>query len=1733
MPDPAQPERFLDFLARGVADGGFGTDDALAAVVPLMAQVLGAHGRGLVAPLRGLQHLAVHHGELGFHEAAAHPPLRNPAALHALQEAPSRGVAVVGSARVTADLDATELQVDWLEVGDPAEELTHPVYLPGYVSWEHHLGHHDELTDIFSLGLLLASVACGLDFTDPEALAAFAQMRPRLHQAAPHLHPVVATLIVRMTERNRHARPQELAALLTQLEHYREQGVDTPLDFSADARFHGAAPDGKRAIILTHLRDRLFEISRRNRLVYFRPTLQSCNLTEASVPLLLDIRNIKPHHLCYYHPELAATLAKGKELNLGTYLRFDDAPYLPAALDRIRQEAARDRKEFGFAQLRLALVFLRWHNLKETPEERIHSPLLLLPVELTKKKGVRDTYVLQPLGTLAEVNPAVRFHLKELYDLTLPEEVDLADPTSLDAFYALLAAQITASEPGITLTKIDQPQIDLIYERARQRLNAFNRRLRLAGGPAPAARAVDYSYRREDYAPLGLQLFLRKVRPAPSPFDDLVHERPQPRHPLLMGDPPAPAVTERTHYALRAGSVDNPYVWDFDLCAVTLGNFNYRKMSLVRDYARLLESATDNPAFDAVFSLQPKERFAEDTPPPAPRDLHLIVPSDPTQTQAIARARSGHCYIIQGPPGTGKSQTITNLIADYAARGGRVLFVCEKRAAIDVVYHRLRQQGLDRLAVLIHDSQTDKKAFIADLRAGYDLVQQSAWSGTLEEERAAALTDLERELGILRHFSVAMSAHNEQAGTALRALFHRLVELRGEIPALSPLAQELVPHYHVWRDYGAVVRRLLETLRELGEPPVFAEHPLRHLHADAVRADVPLASIQTALTQAQTLLARIQETLAAGGLSPDRWDSLDALLALAGYLAAIRAWTEHRPLRLVDPTTPEAKACERLVKEYETRRKRLEKAQRATTYWREKLSPADTEAALAGARALEPSLLRFVTPAWYRLHRVVAAHYDFTRHAVRPPLVKLLEGLAAEHQAAQAFAEAEEQVTATYGGASVPELLEALDALRRQLQAVPPPVRDFHAALLVQATPEAPVRALTPLQEDVEALMSALQSFLTEPQGRSLTGLRAELAAVEAGLAHFHDLQPDLLALGAVPASLDRALRTLPVTGEALEAAMAAKTLDDVYRTDRTVQRFDGRLLERHRAALEAAYTRWMRLNGAGIVEAVGRHAQARIHLSSQPAAQLTPEQKLFKARYVRGRRDLEHEFGKTVRFKSIRDLVEGDSGEVVFDLKPIWLMSPVSVADTLPLQADHFDVVIFDEASQIRLEEAVPALFRARQVIVVGDEMQLPPTNFFAAGRSEDEGVLIDDGGELVEYALSADSLLSHASRNLPATLLGWHYRSREEALISFCNNAFYRGELLTVPDRALPAADIGELRVAEPADVRRGCDALLDRGVSFHYLPAAVYAKRCNVREADYIAGLVHALLTRETGMSLGIVAFSEAQQGEIEAALARRGADDPDFRNRLETEMEREDDGQFCGLFVKNLENVQGDERDVIILSVCYGRDPTGRLLMNFGPINQAGGEKRLNVIFSRARRHMVVVSSLRHTDITNEYNDGANCLRHYLEYAAAVSCGDAATARRVLHTLSPARAGTADAQGRDAVIAGLQAALSARGYLVDAHVGQSQFRCDLAVRRPGEPAYRLGILVDTAAHYATPNLLERYLLRPGILTAFGWQIAFVLSKDWFHAPDDVVARLEGMLGDSTTDGREEPPQRGASS
>jgi hypothetical protein len=1681
------------------------TDDVLVLMLPLLRQVAALHAAGRVAVLDSEGVVVGADGALALRRPEGSAPRIALDAIARVQPQQGSGLNIIGALQLGHAEDGRAEAADLALQQDGGAPVERPVYLAGPASWEQALGHHDEITDVFLLGMTLAALACGLDFARFEELEEFVRHRRNLFALQERLHPVLAAVIVDMTELNRHQRATDVEALAERLRTWRDQPLGLDVERTlAGAR--GAAP--RRSAVLEHLRDRLFDLSRRNRLLYFRPTANTVNLTVASVPLMLQVERIEAGQICTWGGAFADEVTAGKPVALQRWLRFEDQPYLPGALDHLIADTRRDRAEFGFTNLRLVVAFLRWHDLKETPDERIVTPLLWLPVELVRRKGVRDQYVLQTTDAEAEFNPVLRHQLAQLYDIRLPEKVDLAK-TGIGAIHADLLAQIRSSEPSVELRLVDKAAIRLVRQKALQRLQQYQRRRPGAALARPAG-LPPYSYAQDDYRPLGRALYERWVRPSPLPQRFEAGAAPAPRQPQMLDS------AERQGYLLEEAE-GHRYAWDLDLTQVTLANFNYKKMSLVRDYTQLLETPAENPAFDRVFSIEPRALDASSPAALALHDQWNVVAADATQNAAVALARDGRSFIIQGPPGTGKSQSITNLIADYAGRGKRVLFVCEKRAALDVVYSRLKQSGLDALCCLIHDSQSDKKAFIADLKACYeDWIARPHDGLALDAARAALLDLIGAQQQRIEAFEAEVGGGHAAISGSVRALLRRVAALAPP-PEVSGLQRSRLPELAAWDLQAGLAQRLHRFMQERFGLASLAAHPFARLGAQLLagrdaytHAEDLCVRGEAALQALDALLQRAGGLLGPGmPLAPAHAVALDARRLLDSGLAA------H--LSLLDAASPARAALHEARIALDAQASALDQARLANANWREPLAPADTLAALELARRLEPSLARWLQPQWWRLRAELKKRYDFTRHAVHPGYARVLEGLVAEQQAAAALDALTAQHGRHYGVADPRAFMAALDELEHRV-AADATLRELVGRLRASPDPLAAVRAAAEAGPILATLADLARERLDLAGDTSLDALGELLRDLREALEDLPDALPLLHALHAGDPLCAALLRDVDAAPAALEALVADENLRRIERERPVLARFGGAALAQAARAVAAGQRELLALNAGAVRAALHRRFEDNVRLSATSATRLDDAGKAFKKAYALGRRELEHEFGKTMRHRSIRDLADDETGLVLRDLKPVWLMSPLSVSDTLPLASELFDVVIFDEASQIPVEEAVPALSRARQVVVVGDEMQLPPTSFFGAGGGADgEELVVEEDGERIAVNLDADSLLSQAARNLPATLLAWHYRSRHEALISFSNAAFYEGRLVTIPDRALEreGADAPPQRSDAPHAGTAGADGLMSRPVSFHRVADGVYQDRRNLPEARYIADTVRELLRRQTGMSLGIVAFSEAQQGAIEDALEALAQEDQEFGARLEREYVREDDGQFNGLIVKNLENVQGDERDIIILSICYAPGPDGRMMMNFGPINQRGGEKRLNVIFSRARHRMAVVSTIGADAITNIHNDGASALKAFLQFAQAAAAGQYERAQSVLGALNPgAGAAFARQPAPDAIRDQLARALRERGHDVQIDVGRSRFRCDLAIADPQRHGYALGILLDHPAQ-AVGDTVERYVFRPAILRSFGWQVLDLPGKDWLDDRDAVIARIEKML------------------
>jgi hypothetical protein len=1676
------------------------TGDVLGVGLPFLRQIDELHRSGSVTQLAGTGLVAYDGVALSLAPGSSAPPRRNDQVMRRLDPERSRsGVEIAHRVDVdhgVGDGDA----LTSLDVFDgEAERPDRPMFVVGHRAWEQWYDVHDELTDVHLAGQILAGYALGLDFTNPADVHQLALRHRHLLSLNPALHPVVAGVLTDMLTPDRHRRPADLATVIATLEHHRELPPDLDL---TDA--YTSAHGWQRAVLST-LRERVFDLTRRNRALYFRPTASTVSLTEASVPLLLDVNRIRPADLLTWGGTGASALRSGKPVDLEQWCRFEEAPHLAPALDTLISNERKLRAEHGQGRLQLIAAFLRWVD----PEtgEAVASPLLVTPADVTRRKGIRHRYRVQVEDTL-DVNPVVRHLFRTRFGVALPERVD-SDDASIRALVAHLEAGIRATDPSVRIELVDTPRINLIRRRAELRVDAYRRRRARAAVSHGRWRRQDHNYDHDDWRPLGLELYRRFVRPGDLPMRSLTDAPPRPRPQAMAATLPPPAGTpvrlpdevgttrEQTSYAVATGDV-NRHRWEVDLCAVTLASLGTRRTNLVRDYDHVLsldtldghdrrgdrdEQGLTTASFEAIFAPSPRRSHAT-APTPFSVDQPLVLPADAAQAEAVARAVAGESFIIQGPPGTGKSQTITNLLAGLVAEGKRVLFVCEKRAALDVVAHRLRQVGLGELVATIHDSQLDRKDVIIDLGRTYE-----AWLRDTEDEREAdrdrALRAVHEALDpVRRAFSELTDERADRA--SLTSTIERLVALRvaGVEPADGvPVGLEEA----AWRKARPIIDRVVDAAARAGHTAGLDRLAALRLSPDAVEDDA-VVSARTAGSRLLTAIAG-----AAGVLAPEPGATvghlrearpmLDRIATLNGLGVANvfdRSSGAHLDLRAANATLNDAVTAATV-------------AAVALERWSAPLEASDARSALDVARRKEGSALRFLSGAWRKVNGLVRSSYRFDLHQVEPTVTQVLTELVGWHDANDAIAVRRAALTTAYGTDDPGALLDEIERLHGNplVAALTARTADMPAATVAVA---ALADAIEPLAIESDLALAALgdlavglerTSIVDEPVLLEWSQLAGAPDAVVAAA-----LQP-----GASPDQIERAL-----LDAVIERSGGARSAIGGARLDEIVDR----VIDRYQDLLGA---------NAGMVAARARRRFLdHVELAESSMAGRPDADKAFKRSYTAGRRLLEREFQKKMRFRSIRELAAGDSGAVVRDLKPIWLMSPLSVSDTLPIDEGSFDAVVFDEASQIPVEDAVPSLFRAPQVIVVGDRMQLPPTRFFAtdAGDADDDELgiaVVDDDGHRMTVTLDADSFLTQADLALPSSTLTWHYRSRSESLIAYSNHAFYEAKLATVPDREFPAGELGEIVVGGPQDATANLDEVLARPISFHRLPYAVYDQRRNEAEADYIAELVRAVLASGTGLTIGIVAFSEAQQGEIDSALAELAAIDPDFAERLDAEQQRVEDGEYVGMFVKNLENVQGDERELIVMSVCYGPGPNGRMRMNFGPINQAGGERRLNVIFSRAKRHMAVISTIEGAAITNTHNDGAAHLARFLDYAAAESRGSNG-GDNVLRTLN-APAVDAALAGRSAVASELADRLRAAGRRVDVGVGRSNFTIDVGVR--GDDGYELGIIVDPGG----TSVETRTVAEAGVLDAFGWPINRVLVSEWWSSPDEVIARIDEAL------------------
>lgn len=999
-----------------------------------------------------------------------------------------------------------------------------------------------------------------------------------------------------------------------------------------------------------------------------------------------------------------------------------------------------------------------------------------------------------------------------------------------------------------------------------------------------------------------------------------------------------------------------------------LGIFPQAGSFLVPDYDALLAKGVGERAEGRELPMQLDEWELEITDtspsaltslsvPPRPmleKSIHTPLPMDASQEAALRAVKAGHGLVVQGPPGTGKSQLIANLMADAAASGKRVLLVCQKRAALDVVQERLRQVGMEPFLALIHDFQDDRRALYAQIAEqinqidAYRQQNNSLNAVLLERDFELESRRIDETVAELEAFKKALF-NTDECGVSAKELY-----LTTDSESSNLALADIYPQFHLANvdnfvrrltDYAAYEQRL--GLTHLWKDRVsFASFT----NADLGKADQTItrwaqwretANQQTAPLIGQPLaLAQLTDWLA------HDWE-LTALLALLDTADAEQLWEVIKQLR----RTPN-----HLL--FSTEEAKLEQLAKA---WDEALETPGPELSIhtPDLRSFRTLLADAITARsswvswqWWQmtnagkaqLQTVVSANaLDGSEPGLQTLAVKVDKRIRVEairHEAGSLLV-----------GLSLPEAPDSLRLLRRahhiveRLVAIGPLQQLPESVWQTQERFVNVVRQLLALSTTIEQQRIASSVYLTANQLAHIWQDEAFGPRLRQSLRNDFDLltEADRLQEGFSDAEQLVMERLKP-----LEPAEWVKQFDKSLRRA-WLDHLEG-LYPELRSVSSLKMAQWEQ----ALQESIQRkQALSRdillVKLREQTYRNLT----FNRLNNVVTYRDLLHQTTKKRNVWPVRKLMESFADEV-FKLVPCWLASPESISAMFPLQEGLFDLVIFDEASQCFAENGIPAIVRGKQVVVTGDNQQLRPSDLYRTRLDENEQ---DDETPI---ALEVESLLELAAQQLPQVSLLEHYRSRSLDLISFSNHHFYGDKLSLLPH-------FDEANQHEPAIRYRNV-----KGIWQH---------TTNPVEAEAVVQLLEQLQTEMPGRSIGIVTFNYPQQQLIQDML----------ESNAEVRTSALSANSASHLFVKNIENVQGDERDIIIFSIGYAPDERGRVSANFGSLNARGGENRLNVAVTRARERIYVITSLwpDQLNVADAANEGPKLLKAYLSYALNVA------------------------------------------------------------------------------------------------------------------------------------------------
>lgn len=1139
--------------------------------------------------------------------------------------------------------------------------------------------------------------------------------------------------------------------------------------------------------------------------------------------------------------------------------------------------------------------------------------------------------------------------------------------------------------------------------------------------------------------------------------------------------------TPSGYFSAVADAVSGKDRWNIDRDGMQLGFFSFAKLVMMRDL-ELARWGEGSPLTGGLVSGLLRDGF-EPAPPLFDEDANLddalppeeifhVVDADASQTKVIEEARAGRNLVVQGPPGTGKSQTITNILAAAAHSGKKVLFMAEKMAALEVVHKRMRKAGLEDLCLELHSRSANKKRF-------FQILKETIGRGTRSAAPALDVRDLRDARDKLNRITTALHGDLPDRDYSPYTVMAALVKLVGDDAAtpridVSAAEESITPAkepalFEQLREYLAVIR-------EHGGPDDNPFHGVdkldldptdrRRLRDETERADGLLTEWAGYLSSWESLLvAESTPTLA----DADRLKRLLEHLKTPPDGAA-----EH--LRALYANAANARFSEALAlaDDWAGCRERLS-GQVRDAVWRQKLGHLRPTLA-GGADSWLSRLFGGYRPACRELAGWLSAPLPKSPR----DRLRLLDGIMEGQEKRRAFEEEsgflKDKLGDLWRGERTPfnRLLKTASWLGHQNGALLAcPLDSLEAAVSGDA-----LASFDPADFDGRRteLARALAAVLERLGLSAMDGLRLEelpLADLAWRLRGMLE-HPGLYDIWTRHRFARKRLLEFPLL-ELLELIDSGAIGPDDAETELRYALYDARWkhILRVRPELEAI----RRLDRHELVrkfaECERRHISSVGRLIRETHLSRIPKGSAGEMGLIRG------EIAKRTRHRPIRWTME-HAGGMVQRIKPVFLMSPVSVAQFLPPGKVEFDLLVIDEASQVRPEDALGSIARAKQIVVVGDQHQLPPTRFFEKLTANVEDDDEDDGDAAGARATEMESILTLCeARSVGQRMLEWHYRSRDPSLITVSNDEFYENRLILPP---CPTQDD---------------DAY---GLKLTRVPGVYGAGRRadNRIEAERVAGRLGEIARKRPDRSVGIVTFSMAQADMMTDVLEMERRRDP-LLDAFLAENKPEN------VFVKNIENVQGDERDIILISVGYGpEEPGGRLSrMRFGPVNNDGGERRLNVLFTRSRLACEVFVSFDPADIDlrRVRGDGPRVLRKFLQYA------ESGELERTY-----ASQGGADSPFEEDVAA----VVRRLGYEATHQVGTAGFRIDIGVKDPDDPVrYMLAVECDGASYHGSLSARQRDRRRQEVLEGFGWRFHRIWSTDWFHRREHEIERLRGAL------------------